>query len=263
MRFDDFDTLMRVYETAHDYAVLPGLHIVARLDGRSFTQLTNVRHPFEHPFDARLRDLMVMTTIHLMERGFNVLYGYTQSDEISLLLHPDESAFGRKTRKLISILASEAGAKFSLLLGDVGSFDCRISELPSDELVIDYFRWRQADAHRNALNAHAYWMLRALGQSATAADRALRGMSVAGKNELLFQHGVNFNDVPNWQKRGVGVVWERYAKEAVNRHTGETVRVARRRLVTQLDLLLGDAYGAFIAQLLAEAQEDHARVARR
>lgn len=33
MKFDDLDTKMRVYETAHDYCVLPGLYMVARLDG--------------------------------------------------------------------------------------------------------------------------------------------------------------------------------------------------------------------------------------
>jgi tRNA(His) 5'-end guanylyltransferase len=62
-----------------------------------------------------------------MQCGFRVIYGYTQSDEISLLFHPEENSFGRKTRKLNSILAGEASAKFSLQLGDHGSFDCRIS----------------------------------------------------------------------------------------------------------------------------------------
>ena len=35
-----------------------------------------------------------------MQCGFNILYGFTQSDEISLLLHPDDDTFARKTRKL-------------------------------------------------------------------------------------------------------------------------------------------------------------------
>lgn len=30
------------------------------------------------------------------------------------------------------------------------------------------------------------------------------GLSVSQKNELLFQYGINFNDLPNWQKRCVG-----------------------------------------------------------
>ena len=59
-----------------------------------------------------------------MDCGFRIAYGYTQSDEISLLFHSTEDAFGRKTRKLNSILAGEASAKFSLLLGDMACFDC-------------------------------------------------------------------------------------------------------------------------------------------
>src|SRR5581483_7379340 len=199
MRFDDLDLKMRVFETAHDLCVLPGLYMVARLDGRSFTRLTKEVHQFEAPFDPRFRDLMVETAEHLMSGcGFNVVYGYTESDEISLLFALEENSFGRKVRKLISILADEGSARFSLLLGALASFDCRISQLPSVELVVDYFRWRNEDAHRNALNAHCYWLLRKQGQSIGDATAALRGMSVASKNELLFQNGINFNDLPLW-----------------------------------------------------------------
>ncbi|MGH7456108.1 MAG: tRNA(His) guanylyltransferase Thg1 family protein, partial [bacterium] len=88
MKFDDLDAKMRVFETAHDHCVLPGIHIVARLDGRGFTRLTKEVHHFEAPFDERFRDLMLATTEHLMDCGFRMLYGYTQSDEISLLVHP-------------------------------------------------------------------------------------------------------------------------------------------------------------------------------
>lgn len=59
--------------------------MVARLDGRSFTRLTKEVHQFEAPFDERVREIMVETVKHLMSCGFNVIYGYTQSDEISLL----------------------------------------------------------------------------------------------------------------------------------------------------------------------------------
>ena len=118
-----------------------------------------------------------------------MLYGYTQSDEISLLVHRDEQTFGRKLRKYESILAGEASAKFALLLGAHAAFDCRISQLPNAELVVDYFRWRSEDAHRNALNGHCYWLLRKQGKSATQATTALLHLSVAQKNELLFQAG--------------------------------------------------------------------------
>src|SRR5258705_9690347 len=132
MKFDELDERMRVFETAHDLCVLPGLHMAARLDGRSFTRLTKEVHPFEAPFDARFRDLMLATAEHLMTGcGFNIVYGYTQSDEISLLFALDENSFQRKLRKLHSILSGEASARFSLLLGAMAVFDCRISQLPT------------------------------------------------------------------------------------------------------------------------------------
>jgi tRNA(His) guanylyltransferase len=47
MQFEALDHTMRVYETAHDYRVLPGLWMAARLDGRSFTRLVREVRPFE------------------------------------------------------------------------------------------------------------------------------------------------------------------------------------------------------------------------
>ena len=160
MKFDELDKIMRVYETSHDHSVLPNIYMVARIDGRSFTKLTKDKHKFEAPFDIRFRDLMVETTKHLMNCGFKVIYGFSESDEISLLFDLNIDVFKRKLRKYNSILAGEASAKFSLLLQDLAAFDCRICQLPNKNTVVDYFRWRNEDAHRNALNAHCYWMLR-------------------------------------------------------------------------------------------------------
>lgn len=250
MKFDELDERMRVFETAHDLCVLPGVFMVARIDGRGFTRLTKEVHAFESPFDVRVRDMMVATTEHLMNCGFRILYGYMQSDEISLLFHPDEDTFGRKTRKLNSILSGEASAKFSLLLGGLAAFDCRICELPNAELVRDYFRWRNEDAHRNALNGHCYWSLRREGKGVDEATNTLVGLSVAQKNELLYQRGIQFNDLPSWQKRGTGLYREAYVKESRDPRTGEAVLVARRRLKVDFELPMRDAYGAFILSLL-------------
>jgi tRNA(His) 5'-end guanylyltransferase len=250
MTFDELDAKMRIFETAHDHCVLPGLWMVARLDGRGFTRLTKEVHQFVAPFDERMRDLMVATTQHLMQCGFRVIYGFTQSDEISLLFHPEEETFQRKLRKYDSILAGEASAKFALLLGGHATFDCRISQLPKADQVIDYFRWRSEDAHRNARNSHCYWLLRQQGQSVRQATCFLEGKSVAEKNELLFQHGINFNELPNWQKRGVGVYWEQYTKSGHNPLTGETVQTERRRLGVELDLPMKDEYAVFLGRLI-------------
>lgn len=255
MKFDELDGMMRVYETVHDLCVLPGLHMVARLDGRSFTRLTKEVHQFEAPFDERFRNMMLATAEHLMTGcGFDVTYGYAQSDEISLLFAPDENSFGRKLRKLHSVLAGEASAKFSLLLGAVAVFDCRISQLPTAVHVVDYFRWRNEDAHRNALNAHGYWLLRKQGKSVGEATAAMAGQSVAAKNELLFRHGVNFNDLPPWQKRGAGLYWEEYDRPAVNPKSGEPVIARRRRIKRDLELPMKDDYSAFLHAMLAPSE---------
>lgn len=73
MQFDVLDQRMRVFETASDHCVSPGLYLVARLDGRSFTHLTRDQQRFAAPFDKRFRDLMIETVRHLMECGFRVV----------------------------------------------------------------------------------------------------------------------------------------------------------------------------------------------
>jgi tRNA(His) guanylyltransferase len=250
MKFDELDSKMRVYETAQDRCVLPNMYMVARIDGRGFTKLTKDVHKFKAPFDERFRDYMVETVKHLMTCGFNVVYGFTESDEISLLFSLDETLFSRKTRKYNSILAGEASAKFSILLGSVGAFDCRISELPNAQLVTDYFRWRNEDAHRNALNAHCYWRLREDNFSQSDATEKIKGISNAAKNELLFGYDINFNDLPNWQKRGIGIYWKSFEKEGFNPKTNEKVLTQRRELFVDFDLPMRDEYNDFILQFL-------------
>ncbi|MFT3824790.1 MAG: tRNA(His) guanylyltransferase Thg1 family protein [Chitinophagaceae bacterium] len=250
MKFDDLDLKMRIYETSQDRSVLPGMYIVARIDGRSFTKLTKEVYKFEAPFDEKFRDYMIETVKHLMNCGFSVIYGFTESDEISLLFHIDEAAFSRKTRKYISILAGEASARFSTLLGGVGAFDCRLSELPNKQLVVDYFRWRNEDAHRNALNAHCYWRLRKDNLSQREATARIEGISTSEKNELLFKYGINFNELPDWQKRGIGVYWKETDREGFNPKTNERVIVKRRELFTDLELPMRDDYNQFILDLI-------------
>ncbi len=253
MKFDDLDRNMRRFEQSLDQTIMPELFLAARLDGRSFTRLTKEVIRFEAPFDERFRDGMTDTVKHLMACGFRIVYGYTQSDEISLLFHPNEQAFDRKVRKYNSILAGEASAALSLKLGCTAVFDCRLIPLPNMEHVKDYFLWRQEDAHRNALNAHCYWMLRKEGVSVIDATVQLEGKSVSYKNELLFSRGVNFDKLPAWQKRGTGLYWEEYEKSAINPVTGESRAAFRRRLTADMELPLRDDYAAMIEELLTRA----------
>ena len=43
------------------------------------------------------------------------------------------------------------------------------SPVPDVDTVVEYFRWRHEDAHRNALNGHSYWLLRRQGLDDDAA----------------------------------------------------------------------------------------------
>lgn len=250
MNFDELDAKMRVYEQSLDQMLLPELYLVARLDGNRFTRLTKEICSFEAPFDTLFRDMMIETVKSLMTYGFRVIYGFTESDEISLLFHPDEDTFGRKVRKYNSLLAGVASAAFSMQLGQQAVFDCRMVPLPTVERVQDYFLWRQEDAHRNSLNAHCYWMLRKQGKSVAAATKLLEGQSVAFKNELLFQNGVNFDKLPSWQKRGIGVYWDTVEKQGFNPITGKTETATRRTLTVDQELPLREEYAKFITTFL-------------
>jgi tRNA(His) 5'-end guanylyltransferase len=256
MKFDELDEKMRIFETSTDHCVLPGIYMVARIDGRSFTKLTKEKGHFEAPFDEKFRDLMVETTRHLMNCGFKIIYGFTESDEISLLFDKNIDLFGRKTRKYNSILAGEASAKFSLLFKDIGVFDCRISELPTKNNVIDYFRWRNEDAHRNALNAHCYWMLRKENYNKNNATEYISHKTVEEKNELLFSHGINFNNIPNWQKRGIGLYWINETKNGYNPKENKDVTTIRNIIFTDYDLPMKEEYSNFIGNFIDKYEKE-------
>ena len=246
MRFDDFDKEMRKYEQSLDQVILPDMYIVARLDGRSFSKFTEKQN-FEKPFDDHFRDLMVETTKYLIEHsGFRIVYGYTESDEISLLFHPKDDTFGRKVRKINTVLAGLASAFFSLKVGVPVTFDCRVIPLPNLTRVEDYFAWRQEDSHRNSLNTWCYWTLRKMGFTKGKATSWLFRKSVSYKNDLLFQYGINYNDLPNWQKRGMGVYYKKYVIDSYNPKTEERVSVNRKKIYVDYDLSSKDFYRRFV-----------------
>ena len=70
----------------------------------------------------------------------------------------------------------------------------------------------------------------------------------------MFQHGINFNDLPNWQKRGVGLYWEEYDKPSLNPITNQEVTARRRRIRTDINLPMKDEYGKSMRALVSSAQ---------
>lgn len=106
---------MREYERKEAVCLRPDMPVVIRVDGRAFKHFTK---GLKTPFDNVFRDAMKDTMLTLCEQVPGCILGYTFSDEISLILYPenqnDESRwFGYNVQKLASNTASMATLYFN------------------------------------------------------------------------------------------------------------------------------------------------------
>ena len=158
-------------------------------------------------------DCMSNTAAELSMEIQNATLTYTQSDEISILLNDwkglkTDQWFDGNIQKMVSISASMATAFFNTNVQRHNDnalevdridflrpafFDARVFNMPKEE-VANYFVWRQQDATRNSINM--------LGQFYFS-HKELQNKNTDQVQEMLFsKHGVNWNDIPTWQKRG-------------------------------------------------------------
>lgn len=250
MKFDDFDEKMRKFEQLIDKTIPQNSYMVARLDGRGFTKLTKESLDLKRPFDEKFRDVMIKTICYLMESDFDILYAYTESDEISLLFNKNTTLFNKKVRKYNSLLAAEASVKFSQLMNATAIFDCRIIPLPSIEDVQDYFLWRMEDSHRNSIYAHCYYKLLANGKSQQDATNELSGKILDEKESILSEYGVEINKIPKWETYGCGIYFEEIEKVGFNPVKNINEATTRRKLCVNYELPQGDEYLKMIATLI-------------
>lgn len=191
---------------------MPGIPLLARLDGRAFHTFTR---GLNRPFDERFGRCMVETTQTLVS-DLHALVGYTQSDEITLVWWvpangPKDYPFDGRFQKLTSISAGIASAAFARLAAEhlpeksrsLPSFDARVWQVPSQEDAIDVLVWREDDATKNSLSMAA---------RAHFSHAQVHGKGGAELHDLLHSRGVNWNDFPTRFKRGVYV-----RREAVTR----------------------------------------------
>lgn len=166
MSYSKMDIFMKQYEAVEaQKTLLPGLPICVRLDGRAFH--TVVKHCVK-PFDAELREVMNRVVEALIDECDAVL-GYTQSDEITLVLKPmnyiENYYFKARIQKMCSILASVASVTFNTLIRseefkntlgkritEVALFDCRVWNVPDMKFAALVCSWRQADAIKNSIS---------------------------------------------------------------------------------------------------------------
>jgi tRNA(His) 5'-end guanylyltransferase len=198
---------MKLYEgLTTPHRLLPMLPVVARIDGRSFHTFTK---GLQRPYDPGLSRLMVETTRYLVEET-NARIGYTQSDEINLVLYSDDHEskiyFDGRLQKLVSQLAAQATAAFNFLLPthlpekaaqrglhNLPSFDARVFVVPSLTEAANAILWRELDASKNSVSmaARAYY-----------SHGELLGKNSSEMQEMLFQKGVNWDSYPAFFKRG-------------------------------------------------------------
>jgi tRNA(His) guanylyltransferase len=142
MSEDDLGDRMKGYEMAEAGRMLiKTLPIMIRLDGKAFHTFTK---GLKRPYDERLSTLMANTTKYLVEQT-NALVGYTQSDEISLVLYSDDPLtqvyFDGRIQKLTSVVASMTTMYFNKFMASalpekadkVALFDCRVWNVPTLE----------------------------------------------------------------------------------------------------------------------------------
>jgi tRNA(His) 5'-end guanylyltransferase len=60
----------------------------------------------------------------------------------------------------------------------------------------------------------------------------------------------NFNNLPNWQKRGIGIYWKNIVKDGFNPKKNEKVSVERRELYVDTDLPMRIDYDNFMLEII-------------
>ncbi len=208
MKKDDFGDRMKMYEKAFaGQRLMPLLPAVVRLDGKGFSRFTR---GLKRPYDERMSLLMLAVTKRLLKET-NALIGYTQSDEISLLLYSDsvksQIYFDGRVQKIVGDLAALASLELNRLLPDaipekahlLPRFDCRVWSVPTLEEAANAFLWREKDASKNSVSMAA---------RAHYSHKELHGKSSSQMQDMLHDKGINWNDYPAFFKRGVFIRME-------------------------------------------------------
>lgn len=198
-------------------------YTIMRLDGRSFHSFTK---GCERPFDRNIMNAMQYTAKSLCEEISGCKFGYTQSDEITLILTDFDTLntqawFDGQVQKMVSGAAAIATAEFNkfwMKLKIIGSyktepdifnveeffkkhktakFDCRVYSTSDPWEAFNSVLWRQQDATKNSIQMIARSLF---------SHKELQNKGFSELNEMLHTEGKNFNDYPTDCKRGAFIV---------------------------------------------------------
>lgn len=150
-----------------DDTLMPNTWIVVRLDGKCFHKFSE-DHNFQKPNDLRALSLMNYAAFKVMHEFNDLLMAFGQSDEFSFIFKKNSSLYKRRASKLLTTINSKFSSCYVFYWNKFfekqnliypPSFDGRIVLYPSDENLIDYLKWRQADVHINNLYNTTFWTL--------------------------------------------------------------------------------------------------------
>lgn len=245
---DDLGNRMKeYYENIPKTKLMRRCPVILRIDGKAFHTFAR---GLQKPFDEVLVKTMQETMKYLCENIQGCVLGYTQSDEITLVLVDykkitSQAWFDYEVQKMCSITASMTTMAFNKFFRDnVGDylyenydeqyladyietlqnavdkgamFDCRCFNIPKEE-VTNCIYWRQLDASRNSIQM--------VGQ-ANFSHKELQNKSCNDIQDMLMvQKGINWNDLPIYQKRGSccvrnHMISEPYGNRMLDKNAGE------------------------------------------
>lgn len=234
------------YEAIPKTKLMRRTPVAIRIDGKAFHTFTC---GFKRPFDRLLMNAMQDTMKYLCENIQGCVFGYCQSDEITLILCDYQTLttaawFDYEVQKICSVAASAATMAFNKFFAkevnefgyyqdddpifetyqralEFGAmFDARCFNIPKEE-VANLIYWRQLDATRNSIQM--------VGQ-ANFSHKELNGKSCNDiQNMLLTEKNINWNDYPTDCKRGAACRREKeVVKRTVNLATGIIIEKAGR-----------------------------------
>lgn len=225
---DDLGTRMKeFYEGVPKTKLMRRVPVAIRIDGKAFHTFTR---GFQKPFDSILMASMQETMKYLCENIQGCVFGYTQSDEITLILidyqkFTSSAWFDYEVQKVCSIAASMATMAFNKFFtknvnyfemthehddtineycttlvnaAEKGAtFDARCFNIPKEE-VANLVYWRQLDAMRNSVQM--------VGQ-ANFSHKELQNKSCNDIQDMLIaQKAINWNFYPEDCKRGAACI---------------------------------------------------------
>lgn len=231
---DSLGDRMKRYENNSRYSLTRRIPVIIRLDGKAFHTFTK---GMKKPFDQILMNAMQDTMKYLCENIRGCVFGYTQSDEITLVLTDyatiaTDAWFGYGIQKMASIAASMATLAFDKALhqaiDDYFNRDEVLSAMYGEDAERKDAMRKYADTMAGALHRGALFDARvfsipkdevcnclvwrqqdatrnsieAVGQ-ANFSHRELNRKSCNDIQEMLWsQRGINWNDFPADCKRG-------------------------------------------------------------